>query len=173
MPHEERIKTAFERKVKALSARPSIGRGTAVTTARLIDGLTCEIEEGDWKLVADMGEVSGGNNKGPNPGILGRAALGSCLAMGYALWAAERDIRLKSVEVEIQADYDASGHYGVNDDVTAGYTEVRYMVTIESDAPEADITKMVDEADAHTPLLVVFGKPQPLKRELRVVAPRS
>jgi uncharacterized OsmC-like protein len=172
MSQQEKIKTAFERNAKALELRPTLGQGTAVTKARLVEGLTCEVEEGDWKLIADAGEKSGGNNKGPNPGILGRAALGSCLAQNYAMWAARQGISLKSLEVEIQADYDARGHYGVAD-VTCGYLEVRYIVTVESDAPEADIIEWMDEADRHCPYYIVFGEPQPLRREVCIVAPRG
>ena len=34
---------------------------------------------------ASLTEKYGGTNEGPNPGVLGRAALGSCLALGYAM----------------------------------------------------------------------------------------
>lgn len=167
-----RIRTAFERTEKVLTRRPGVGRGTATTRVRLVDGLTCEIEDGPWKLVADMAEKSGGNNAGPNPGVLGRGALGACLAMSYATWAAKRGVPVSGIEVEIQADYDTRGHYGVAD-VPAGYTEVRYVVTVQSDVPEADILRLLDEAEAHTSYVDVFRRPQRLCRDVRVVAPRS
>src|SRR5215475_4220914 len=100
------IKTVLDRNARALELRPAIGQGTAVTRVRLIDGLACQIEEGAWKLTADMSEKSGGANTGPNPGVLGRASLGSCLAIGYAMWAARRGIQIRSLDVEVQADYD-------------------------------------------------------------------
>ncbi len=106
MDSKERIKIAFDRNAKALSLRPTLGTGTAVTRVRLREGLTCDIEDGEWKLTADMGEKSGGNNQGPNAGVLGRGALGSCLAMSYAQWAAQLGVPVAGVEVEIQADYD-------------------------------------------------------------------
>lgn len=71
---KSQIKTAFERNQQALTLLPTLGRGTAVTRVRMVDGLTCEVEEGPWKIVADMGEKSGGGNAGPNLGFLGRAA---------------------------------------------------------------------------------------------------
>ena len=172
MAQEEQIKTTFERKAKLLGARESLGQGTATTIARATEGLTCEAHEGDYKITIDVGEASGGNNKGPNPGLLARAALGSCLAMSYVTWSAKRGLPINNVEVQIQADYDARGHYGVAD-VTAGYLEVRYNVTIESDAPEADILAMVDEADHHTAILDVFGRSQPMRRDVNIVAPKK
>ena len=75
MSQEKKIKDAFDRKAKLLAARETLGQGTATTVARLTDGLTCEIEEGDRKFVCDVGDAAGGNNKGPNPGLYARAAL--------------------------------------------------------------------------------------------------
>ena len=100
----EHIKTVLDRNAKALELRPSLGQGTAVTKVRLTGGLACQIEEGEWKLTADMSNKSGGAGAGPNPGILGRASLGSCLAIGYAMWAARRGIPIHSLEVEVHAD---------------------------------------------------------------------
>lgn len=173
MSHEEKIRAAFDRKVNALTARPAVGQGTAVTRAHLIEGLTCEVVEGDWKFTVDVPETSGGNNKGPNPGVFGRGALASCLAISYAMWAAKRGIAVNGIDVEIRADYDARGHFRLGDNVTPGYREVRYVVTIESDAAEAEILKMMDEAEASTAYLDVFANPQPVRREVHIVAPRS
>ena len=81
MSSTEKIKNAFERVVKAFTAKPSLGLGTRKSTARLVNGLTCEITEGEWKLSADMAEAAGGNASAPTPGVYGRAALASCLAI--------------------------------------------------------------------------------------------
>ena len=171
MSREEKIRTAFERNVKALTLRPSIGQGTAVTKVRVREGLTCDIEDGSWKLTADMGEKHGGNDAGPNPGVLGRAALGSCLAIGYKMWAAKLGVPISSLEVEIQADYDSAGMYAAAD-VPAGYRRVRCVVAVESDAPESDVRRVLDEADAHSSYLDVFRRAQDVRREIRHTVPR-
>jgi uncharacterized OsmC-like protein len=165
---EERIRAAIERNAKALALKPSIGQGTAVTRVRVREGLTCDIEEGAWMLTADMSEKHGGNGAGPNPGVLGRAALGSCLAIGYSMWAARRGIPLTSLEVEIQADYDSRGEYGV-DEVPPGYREVRYVVKVESEAPEADVLRLLEEAEKHIPYLDIFRNPQKVRREVQIL----
>src|SRR5882672_5952296 len=117
MENSENLRGILERNVKAVSIRPSIGQGTATTRVRLKPGLECEIEEGAWKLTAGVGEKSGGTNAGPNPGILGRGALGSCLAIGYAMWAARLGVPIESLDVEVEADYDRRGELGVSHDV--------------------------------------------------------
>ena len=168
-PTAERIRTIFERNAKALAIRPSFGQGTAVTKVRLVDGLVCEIEEGPWKLVTDMSEKSGGGNSAPNPGVLGRAALGSCLAVGYAQWAARLGVPIAELEVEVHADYDSRGMYGV-DGEAPGYREIRYVVRVASDAPGSDILRVLNEADAHSDYLHVFRNPQRVFRQVHVRA---
>jgi uncharacterized OsmC-like protein len=104
--------------------------------------------------------------------MFGRGALGVCLAVGYAMWAARMGVSIQGIEVEVEADYDARGFYGVAE-VAPGYSEVRYHVTVESSAPEEEIARVLDQADAHSPWLDVYRKPQNLKRFLHVLPPKG
>jgi uncharacterized OsmC-like protein len=168
----ERLREILERNARAVTLRPAVGQATARTTVKLKPGLACEVEEGPWKFTAGMGEKSGGTNAGPNPGILGRAALGACLALGYAMWAARLGVVLDAVDVEVEADYDSRGELGVNDDVPPGYLQVRYRVHISSPAPEADVRRLVDVADKYSPFRDVFARSHDVRREL-VIVPSS
>lgn len=161
---------AFERVVELLRRAPERGRKTAVTKVRLREGLACDIEEGPYRLVADMGKAVGGSELGPTPGTYGRAALGSCLAIGYALWAAKLGVPMSEIEVEVQADFDSGGMFGTAD-VPAGYSEVRCLVSVASDASEADVRRVLDAADAHSPYYDVFSRGQRVVRELALRAP--
>jgi len=163
-----RIRASHARQVQVLQARPARGIGTAVTTATVTDGLTCEVEEGPYRLVVDMLERFGGNDRGPNPGVYGRTALASCLAMTYVRWAADNHLPIESLEVEVEADYDARGELGVDDDVTPAYTQVRYTVRVETDASEDEVRRVFDYADEKCPYLHVWTDPLDVRRELRV-----
>lgn len=167
MGRHDAIKEAFERNAKAISLRPSVGQGTAKTRVTLRDGLMCEVEDGRWKMAVDASVKSGGDGQAPDPGVYGRAALGSCLAIGYAMWAAKLGVTFDSLTVEVQADYDSGGSHGVTD-VPPGYRQVRYIVTVESDAPEADVMRALDEADAHSPYRDVFTRPIDVRREVNI-----
>jgi uncharacterized OsmC-like protein len=163
----EVIRTAFDRCVKALTLRPSIGRSTGVSRTR-IHGLKCEIEEGPWRLTTDMGEQVGGTGTAPTPGVFGRAAFGSCLAVCYMMHAAKLGVPITSLDIEVQADYDNAGLFGVGT-ARPGYSELRYTVTVESPASEADITRVLDEGDAHSPYLEIFSRPLTCRRSVRIV----
>jgi uncharacterized OsmC-like protein len=168
LDEQEHIKTVIERNARAVELRPSLGQGTARTHVRLLPGLSCEIEEGPWKLTAGMSEKSGGRRAGPNPGVLGRAALGSCLAVGYAMWAARLGVPLDALDVEVETDYDSRGELGVSDEVPPGYLQVRYRVTVRSPAPDADVRRVIDTADKYSPYRDVFARAHDVRRELRI-----
>jgi uncharacterized OsmC-like protein len=161
-------KTLVDRNIKAIKLRPTIGQGTATTTVRIRDGVTCDVEDGQWKLIADEMPGDGGAGLGPDAGVFGRAALGTCLAMGYVTWAAHLGVPLDSVEVVVEADYDARGMYGVDDTVAPGWTAMRYTVNIASPAAEEKVREMVEYADRLSPLLDDFKRPIPVTRELRI-----
>jgi len=170
MQGDDGIREALERNARAVSLRPSMGQGTAVTKVRLAPGLTCTVEDGPWKLTVGMSEKSGGANNGPNPGVLGRGALGTCLAICYGMWAARLGVPLDAVDVEVQADYDVRGELGVADEVRPGYSEIRYVVTIESAAPEAEVLRVLNTADRYSSYVDLFTHGVPLRREVRLHA---
>lgn len=169
MTDAKSIKTAFERQAKAVGLRPSLGQRTVVSKARVVDGLKCEIEEGPWKLTADLGKAGGGEDGGPTPGVLGRGAFGACLAMGYVLWASKLEVPYSHIEVEVHTDVDERGRFGDHDEIPTGYHKVRYIVKIESTAPEADIMKVIDMADRHSPYFDNWNRALDLEREVKII----
>lgn len=173
MADYEAIRQALERTKKAIELRPESGRGTAVTKTRIRDGLTCEIEDGGWRLVADEGKGDGGNGEGPDPGVFGRAALGSCLAIGYMMQAALDGVPITSLEVDVEADYDAAGMVGIDDATPPGWSAMRYTVTVESPAPEADVLRVIEQGDRHSSLLWAFSQPIPVSRTVKISAPAT
>jgi uncharacterized OsmC-like protein len=166
----ERVKVAVERGVEALRLRPTMGKGTAVTRARLRSGLACDIEDGRWRMAADLSERGGGSGSAPDPGVYGRSALAACLAMGYTIWAARLGIPIDALEVAVEADYDVRAENGLIDD-PPGYSAVRCRVTVESGAPRADLERLVSIAERYSPWLDVFRRPTPVTTELRITDP--
>ena len=170
MARPDQIRTNVERKVAEVALRPSAGQGTATTRVTLKPGLECEIEDGTWRLTAGMSTKWGGTNAGPDPGILGRGALGSCLAIGYGVWAARLGVPIDALEVVVQGDYDSRGELGLADDVPPGYLQVRYRVTVTSPAPEADVQRVLDMADKYSPYLDVHARAHDVRRETTIIA---
>jgi uncharacterized OsmC-like protein len=163
------IKAALERNVKVIQARPAVAQGTAVTTVTLHPGLVCEVEDGPWHFSVGMTEKYGGQNNAPNPGVYGRAALGSCMAIGYAMWAARLEIPVRSLAVEVRARYDARGELGIDDSIRPGYAGIDCIVTVDTDASDADVERLLDTADRHSSWIDDLRNPVPVSREVRIV----
>ena len=154
------IRKAFERCARSLSLRPC-GPSTIVSRTRIRDGLTCEIKEGSWQITADLPVQLGGNGSAPTPGVFGRAALGSSLAVRYMLRAARLHVPITALEVEVQADWDNGALLGPRWTPPADQ-DVRYIVTIKSTAPEHEVRRVVDEDEVHS---------RPGSRTVRIVSP--
>ena len=167
MADQASIRAIIERNIELLALKPARGHLTRATRARLAGGLRCEIEEGPWKFSADMPAKAGGEETAPTPGALGRGALASCLTMGIAIWAARLGVPIDALEVEVQADFDARGELGMGD-VRPGYTEVRYVVGIDSTASKEKLEELLALAERHSPYLDVFGRAMALRRVLHV-----
>jgi uncharacterized OsmC-like protein len=162
------MREAFMRSEKALSIRPILGLKTARSRTVLEEGFRCEITEGRWTLTSDLGEKGGGTGAGPDPGVLARAALGSCLAMAYAQWAARMEVTLSRITIDVEADFDAGAQYGVSA-APPGFAEVRYAVVVVSPDPADKVREVIDRAERHCPNLDVFARAQPLVRSLTVL----
>lgn len=169
MDDQARLREILERNAGKIRSEPSLARHTGRTTVRLRPGLECEVQDGAWRLTVGMGEQTGGNNAGPSPGTLGRGALGSCLAIGYSMWAARLGVPLRSLEVEVAADYDSRGELGVSEDVNPGYQQVRYTVTVDSPEPREAVLRMLDTADRFSPYRDIFTRPNDVQRLVRFV----
>jgi hypothetical protein len=48
---------------------------------------------------------------------------------------------------------------------------MRYIVSVESDAPEADVMRVLDKGDRYSSLLHGFREPIPVEREVRLTQP--
>ena len=161
------IRKVVERNIELLALKPGKGHLTRTTRCRLVEGLRCEVEEGPWRFAADMPAKAGGEDTAPTPGTLGRGALASCLTMGIAIWAARLGVPIDTLEVEVQADFDARGELGIGQ-VPPGYSEVRYLIRVESPAAAPALDELLRLAERHSPYLDVFGRPMPLRRILHV-----
>jgi uncharacterized OsmC-like protein len=168
------LKSVSERNAKAMRLRPSVAQGTATTKVRLRAGTTaCDIEDGPWRLTADLDASMGGDGTAPDPGVFARAGLGSCLLGGYLLWGARLGVPIDDVQVVVETDYDARGMYAVDDAVTPGWGGVRCTVSITSPASPERVREMVAKADRYSPILDDITRAMHVARELRISTPAA
>ena len=144
--------------------QPELLRETYRSVTTLVDGLQCETQEDSWRVTSDMPATLGGGSAGPTPGMLGRAALGTCLTMGYQLHAARLGVELTSLAVTVEADSDGGAMLSLNSEARPGYSGVRYHVDIVSPAPDELVLRVLDEGDLLSPYRDIFSNQTPLER---------
>ncbi|HEX4980880.1 MAG TPA: OsmC family protein [Ilumatobacteraceae bacterium] len=164
-----RIGAAVTRLEAAVERRTGFGRATNTASITLVDGLRCCSEEGAWSIDTDLPTGLGGSGSAPTPGVLLRAALGSCLAMGYRLRAARRGIPVRSIRVTVESDSEIDGMLRATSTAPPGFTAIRYHVELDTSAPAETIEALVDEADQLSPILDAVGRANPLRRSLSIV----
>lgn len=164
------IKQALERVEGIVRAKPAAGRATKSGRATLKGGLLCEYTEDGKTVQADMPPPFGGEGKVLSPGGYARAALATCLAIGYAMRAASVGITLHRVEVDLETEADIACLFALPG---TPYGDFRYSVRIESDAPEAAVKALIEEADARSPVLHAFREAKRVVRSIQVARPET
>jgi uncharacterized OsmC-like protein len=87
---------------------------------------------------SDEPAALGGTDTAPNPVEQLLAALGNCLAVGYAAGASAAGVEINSLRVDLEGDLDLHTFLGLNPEGNAGYSAIRAKVELDSDAP-ADV----------------------------------
>lgn len=148
------IRAALDTLAAAIAADPSKAKSkNAPATARLTDGLQCEvIGPHGARIVTDMPPAMGGAASGPNPGWYMRAALAACTSTVIAMRAAKLDIKLETLELTVDSDSDQRGVLGVDKKVSAAMNPLRTKVRISGDATPEVLRELAAWGDAHSPV---------------------
>lgn len=77
---------------------------------------------------------------------------------------------IEHLEVEVETDFGAREQFGIGDQ-SPGFDAIRYRVKIQSLATEEEIQRVLDAADAHSPVRDDFARAIPIEREVEIVAP--
>jgi len=155
------IKESIEKFSAGLAADPAKARTRGIAaTAKLVDGLRCEISGfGDKPFASDMPSAVGGKSTAPNPGWYLRSAMASCTATVIAMRAAKLGVELSELEVTVDGDADLRGLLGMDDSIPAGQSAMRMKVKIASPGTSPDkLREIVAWADAHSPVSCTVRK---------------
>lgn len=156
------IREALERAVKTVTLRPERGQRIYRNTATSEADTCCMVEEADRSLIVDVGKAVGGKDAGPNPSMLLRSALSSCVAIGIRQWASRKRIPIGPIRVVLETDVDARGQLGVGENIVSGFTAMRLEIRLDSPADSGAIEGLVRESLVRSPLMDVICKSQPV-----------
>ena len=116
-------------------------------------------------IVSDEPQLLAGGNSAPNPVEYLLAALGSCLAVGYAASAAARDIELRSLEIELSGTIDLQVFLGLAEG-HAGYERIEATARVDSDADDAALQALHEHVVRTSPVGNTIERPIELDAQL-------
>jgi uncharacterized OsmC-like protein len=114
----------------------------------------------DFQILSDSGPDFAGYNFGPSSPELQLGVLSSCLTHVFLIHAAQRNVPLDSLEVEIQAQMDPRAGQPGFEDVPIYPHNISYTVLLSSPASDEEIASLHQAVERTCPILNLLIKPQ-------------
>jgi uncharacterized OsmC-like protein len=166
------VRAALENLGKHITEQPETARTKNVpATARLLDGLRCEVKGANGETVqTDMPPTMGGAASAPAPGWLLRASLASCTATTIAMRAAKLGVELTTLEVTAESYSDHRGLLGIDDRISAALSPIAVRVRIGArDASVGQLRELAEWGDRHSPIACTTRNTASYSLEIEVV----
>lgn len=148
--------------VKSVKADPKNAQVKFMANTKWVSGAYSETKIRDFVVECDEPSALLGTSKAPNPVEAILAALGSCLAVGFAYNAAARDINLESLDISLEGNLDLRGFLGVSDDVRPGYQNIEVTCRIKSNASREKIEELFKHVQRTSPVLDIIRNVEPI-----------
>ena len=116
-------------------------------------------------LASDEPAGMGGGDTASNPVEQVLAALGNCLAVGYAANASVAGIEIKSLTIELEGDIDMHAFLGLGEG-NAGYDSIRAKVDLQSNATPEQLQELHKKVVGSSPVGHTLARAVPLKIDL-------
>lgn len=145
-----------------VSDTPEAGQTTWSTTTRWDGGFrSSALIRAFQPIPSDEPLALGGTDTAPNPVEQLLAALGNCLAVGYAAGATARGIALNEIIIDIDGDLDLAVFLGLETG-HAGFGEIRVNVDIDSSATPEQIDELHQHVVSTSPVGHTLGSAVPV-----------
>lgn len=117
-------------------------------------------------LPSDEPTALGGTDRAPNPVEQLLAALGNCLAVGYAANATAAGIAIDALTVELEGDLDLRTFLGLEPEGHAGFSSIRATVHLDGDASAEQLGELHEKVVGTSPVGHTLARAIPVDIEL-------
>jgi uncharacterized OsmC-like protein len=155
--------------VDAVKKQPQMANATMYAKTKWIKGFNNEASIKDFKMAGMMNTnsrkkpfiIAGdhppellGTNKGPTSVEVLLAALGHCIANGFAMYGAAMGIPVESVTIDVEGDMDMQGMLMLPEPgkVRPGFQEIRAKYYVKSAAPKDQLEKLAKLSEDFSPV---------------------
>ncbi|WAC90872.1 OsmC family protein [Mycobacterium sp. Aquia_213] len=145
--------------VEGVRADPGKARTTWAAHVTWNGGFTSSSRVRQFAAVpSDEPAVLGGGDSAPNPVEQLLAALGNCLAVGYAANATVAGIQIKNLQIDVRGDIDLSVFLGVKEG-HAGFESITATVRIDTDGSPEQLEDLHTRVVASSPVGHTLSNP--------------
>ena len=138
--------------VEKIRQRPSAAQTTWSAEVRWTGAFRSEAAVRKFAPIAsDEPRGMGGTDSAPNPVEQLLAALGNCLAVGYAINASAAGITIRTLRIDVDGDLDVHALFGLADG-HPGFSAIRVAVHLDSDADEDAVAELHAKVAATSPV---------------------
>jgi uncharacterized OsmC-like protein len=128
-------------------------------------GFRSEATVRGFTIPSDEPTSLGGTDSAANPVEQLLAALGNCLAVGYAANASKAGIEIDDMQIRLEGDLDLHTFLGLKDE-NAGYEAIRVNVDITSDASDEQLQALHGAVVGSSPVGHSVSRAVPVQIEL-------
>ncbi len=126
-------------------------KSTMKLSAKMTDSFRTEINCSN-PFVIDQPKVAGGNDEGPNPLEIFLSSLPACICAIGRIVSKQKQIPLRGIQVDLEADIDKDFLLGKTQEGRAGFTEVRTVISIDADLTPQQRKEFLDEVERRCPI---------------------
>ena len=162
-----------EKRAAVLARSAAIEAGTAQAT-RLKASVRAEGRSGvrrlrirEHQVISDSPLDFAGYNLGPSSPELQLGVLGTCVTHIFLIQAAERQVPLESLEVEVTGVIDPRGGRPGHEATPIWPYDIGYTVHNDSPASRAEIDALFEAVERTCPILNLLRSPQSIRAEVR------
>lgn len=138
--------------VQAITADPAKAQTTWAAQVKWTGAFASEARVRDFPaILSDEPAGLGGGDTAPNPVEQLLAALGNCLAVGYAANAAVAGIEIQELSIAVDGDIDLHSFLGLAGG-HAGFNAIRAVVDLKADADAEAIEALHARVAASSPV---------------------
>lgn len=121
----------------------------------------------DHQVISDSPPDFAGYNLGPSSPELQLGVLGSCVTHIFLIQAAQRQVPIESLEVEVSGRIDPRGGRPGFEDTPFWPHDIGYVVHLSSPASTEQVQALFAAVEATCPILNLLKNPQQIRAELR------
>src|SRR4030095_13851466 len=116
-------------------AQPETAIITLEAQGKITDGITCKVE--GWRTTVEAGlhPATGGSGLQACSGDMLLQALVACAGVTLSAVATAIEIPLRGARLRAEGNLDFRGTLGVAKDVPVGFTNIRLVITLDTEAP--------------------------------------